>query len=513
MLGTVCSGTVFGISAFIVGVEVDVSDGLPGFSMVGSLGTEVKESRERVCVALRNSGINLPASKITVNLSPADIKKDGTAFDLPIAVGLLLSFEYFSTNCIQDVLFLGELGLNGEIRKVKGTLPIIKKAREEGIKECIVPLENALEGSVIPGITVRGAGNIKDVLNFIMADKNRREDILPPVIFDLDAYFNSAIHADNVDFNDVSGQESAKRAALIAASGFHNMLMVGPPGAGKSMIARRIPGILPALSIDESLEVSTIRSVAGKLCEDEPLVKTRPFISPHHTVTMQAMIGGGNRVPKPGLVSMAHKGVLFLDELPEFTRMTLDALRQPLEDKEVLISRVNGNIVYPSDFMLVCAMNPCPCGYYPDRNKCKCSDTVVNRYMSKVSGPILDRIDLCVELQSVDIGNIQSELKGESSDMMRDKITNARIRQSIRFKDMDISFNGEMTKTDIDKFCILNEKCSELMKQIYTTYGLSARGYHRILKVARTIADLEDSDCIEEQHLLEAVMYRPNIYF
>lgn len=357
MYSIIISGALQGVSAYLVSVEADVAQGLPGFSMVGSLGSEVKESRERVTVALKNVGMNLPPKRITVNLSPADIRKEGSAFDLPIAVGIMEAMDFFDDKATEGILFLGELGLDGEIKRVRGVLPIVREAAARGISQCIVPAENAAEGAVIPGIRVRGAAHIRDVFAFLSEKEERkREEILPGKSVDVEALFHEDRYGETADFEDVCGQEAAKRAAEIAAAGFHNLLMVGPPGAGKSMIAKRIPGILPPLTLEESLEVTSVASVAGVLEEGRPLVRMRPFRSPHHTISRAALIGGSSN-PRPGMISLAHRGVLFLDELPEFGRIALDSLRQPLEDRVVSIARAGGSVIYPSDFMLVCAMN------------------------------------------------------------------------------------------------------------------------------------------------------------
>ncbi len=514
MYSTIFSGALHGVSAYLVSVEVDIAKGLPAFFMVGSLSTEVRESRERVTVALKNVGLHLPPCRITVNLSPADRKKDGTAFDLPIAVGMLEALELVPRDAAKGCLFLGELGLNGELKKARGVLPIVRAAAAAGIRECIVPKANMREGAVIPGITVRGAENILEIMYFLTAGQTDRDGLMPPVQVDMNRLFSERAFGcceqqGRFDFSEVTGQETARRAAEIAAAGFHNLLMVGPPGAGKSMIARRIPGILPPLTLEESLEVTSVVSVAGLLEEGETLVTERPFRSPHHTISQAALIGGST-VPKPGMISLAHRGVLFLDELPEFQRAALDALRQPLEEHRVTISRINGNVTYPSDFMLVCAMNPCPCGYYPDAERCSCTEPRVRRYMGKVSGPILDRIDLCVELESVDYESLRNRTKGESSGEIRRRVEQARQIQEARFEGSAYRFNGDIEVSAMERYCRLGEEQQRCMEQLYASLQLSARAYHRILRVARTIADLEGAEEIGVPHLMEASFYRPS---
>lgn len=501
MISTITAGGLYGVEAYLVQVEVDISTGLPGFSMVGSLNGEVREARERVQVALRNVGFDQPPMKITVNLAPADIRKEGTAYDLPIAVGILQSYGYFKPADTEGILFAGELGLSGEIKGVRGILPIVREAAKKGIKCCIVPMENASEGAVIPGIEVRGAKDFKQIVRFLQAKASVRNEILPVVEIDRESYFAQAVVEAELDFSDVHGQEGAKRAAEIAAAGFHNLMMIGPPGAGKSMIAKRIPGILPPLSIEESMEVSSIYSVAGKLQETQPLLVKRPFQSPHHSIT-QAALMGGSIVPKPGVISLAHRGVLFLDELPEFARMTLDSLRQPLEDQKVQVSRVYGNFSYPAGFMLVCAMNPCVCGYYPDKNRCTCTEPEVRKYLGKISGPILDRIDLCVEILPINVSQLNGSV-GESSEVIRRRVMAARKIQEERKQT-----NATITVSDMDRICYLGKKQRRLMEQAYETMHLSARGYHRTLRVARTIADLANEEQILEEHLMEALCFR-----
>ena len=514
MYSTIYSGALHGISAYLVSVEVDIANGLPAFLMVGSLSTEVRESRERVTVALKNVGLNLPPRRITVNLSPADRRKDGTAFDLPIAAGMLEALGLIPQGAAEGILFLGELGLNGELKKAKGVLPIVQAAAEAGIRQCIIPGENAKEAAVVPGITVWEAGNILEVMHFLAAEEEERKAILQIVSVDAEALFREKTYCrqERPDFCEVTGQETARRAAEIAAAGFHNLLMVGPPGAGKSMIAKRIPGILPPLTLEESLEITSVVSVAGLMREGEALVMERPFCSPHHTVSQAALIGG-NTLPRPGMISLAHRGVLFLDELPEFQRNALDALRQPLEDRKVNISRAGGSVTYPSDFMLVCAMNPCPCGYYPDKNRCHCTKPQIGKYMGKVSGPILDRIDLCVELQQVDYLSLKGRAAGESSAAIRQRVERAREFQRDRFAGTKYRFNADIEASSILNYCGLKEEGQRCMEQLYHSLQLSARAYHRILRVARTIADLDGQKDIGTGHLMEASFYRPSMEY
>ncbi len=505
------SGAIRGIQAYLVGVEVDIAPGLPSFQMVGSLSGEVRESRERVCVALKNAGLSIPAAHITVNLAPADCRKEGTAFDLPIAVGMLQAMGFFAEAATESLLLLGELGLNGEVKEVKGVLPIVQMAAHCGIRECIVPKENAREGAVIPGIMVRGAEHISEVLEYLKK-RAAKEPCDVPQIAHMDVQelleAGEGEWEPDADFAQILGQEAAKRAAEIAAAGFHNLLLAGPPGAGKSMIAKCIPGILPPLTLEESLAVTSVASVAGLIPKGQGLITKRPFQSPHHTISQAALTGGSN-IPRPGIISLAHRGVLFLDELPEFPRSALDSLRQPLEERQVQVVRMGGNVIYPADFMLICAMNPCPCGYYPDKNRCHCTQNQVKRYMGKVSGPLLERIDVCVELQPVKIASLHSGKGGECSRTVRGRVLEARERQKRRFLETDYRFNSDMKPTDMERFCPLGSKERKRMEQIHRKLDLSARTYHRILKVARTIADLAGEEEIAEEHLLEAACFRP----
>lgn len=510
MFSSIFSGAVHGISSYLLQVEVDVSDGLPGFSMVGFMSGEVKEAGDRVRVALKNMGFKIPASKVTINLSPADIKKEGIIVDLPVAIGILSALGEIPEDNLKDILVLGELGLDGEVKHISGTLPIVIKAKEAGFKTVLLPKVNAREGAVIEGIKVVGISSLPEAVAYLNASEGERDSLIAPTRVDIGELFRKSEYEDvNVDFSDINGQAAVKRAVEVAAAGFHHILIVGPPGSGKSMVAKRIPTILPPLSLSESLEVSTIYSVAGMLGENEALITKRPFMSPHHLITETALTGGGN-IPRPGVISMAHRGVLFLDEMPEFPRSKLDLLRQPIEDRRVNIVRAKGNFTYPSDFQLVGALNPCPCGYYPDRNRCKCTPNEIRRYLGHISGPILDRIDICVEAPRVDISDLTEKTKrvNESSKTIRERVLKARQVQKERFKGTSIRFNSEMTPADIKKYCQLGFREQAFLEHAFCSMELSARAYHKILRVSRTIADIDASPEIKEIHLMEAVGYR-----
>ena len=508
MYSSILTGCITGVDAAIIHTEVDISTGLPSFSLVGSLGNEVKEAKERVQVALKNVGFHIPPNKITVNLSPANIRKDGTGFDVPIAIGLLHAMGYFADEQVENMLFVGELGLNGEIKSVKGVLPIVRAAAKVGIKCCFVPYENRMEGGVISGMQVRGVSDISELAEYLrQTDKKTAEKMLPVCRCSYSKLKEKGTKGEKLDFSQVKGQGMAKRAAEIAAAGFHNILMSGPPGGGKSMIAKRIPGILPELTEEECLEVSAVYSVAGKLSPEQPLVLQRPFVSPHHTATYSSLVGGGVKA-RPGAVSLAHRGVLFLDELTEFPRPVLECLRQPLEDRQIVLSRNYGTYAYPADFMLVCAMNPCKCGYYPDRNRCTCTASELQQYRSKISGPLMDRIDVYVETTEVDIFSLNGTKKEETTEEICRRVLNARERQKKRFQNSGYSFNSEMSGSDIEKYCVLGECERKLLETAYKKMGLSARSYHRVLKVARTIADLAGKEQIGVEHLSEALSYR-----
>jgi magnesium chelatase family protein len=501
MFSKAYSAAIHGIDGLIVSVEADVSDGLPIFDMVGFLGSEVKEARERVRIALKNSGYMLPAKRITVNLSPADIRKEGTAFDLPVAIAILAAFGHLPEEYLGDILIIGELSLNGNINKVNGVLPIVYSAKQQGFTKCIVPKENAQEGAVVYGMTIYGVATLSEAVELLSG----KGDFAPEFV-DVKQLLSRDAQEESIDFAEVAGQKAAKRAIEIAVSGMHNILMIGPPGSGKTMLAKRIPSIMPDLSFEESMEISKIYSIAG-LMDKQALIARRPFRSPHHTITTTALVGGG-MIPKPGEISLAHLGVLFLDELPEFQKNTIEVLRQPLEDKAVTIARLNASYRYPAGFMLVAAMNPCSCGFYPDRNRCNCSINMVNRYLNRISQPLLDRFDICIEALQMKYKELQIQEKQETSADIRKRIDIARKIQLERYQGQNIYFNSQLTPRTIKKYCKLESKEQSLLEQAFIKMNLSARAYHRILKVARTIADLDQSDIISTKHISEAICYR-----
>ena len=500
MYSKLYSAALAGLDSFLVQVEVDVSDGLPHVEMVGALSSEAREARERVRTALKNAGIRIPPKRITVNLAPADRRKEGTGFDLAIAAGIMSALELVPSAGLEGSMVAGEVCLDGSVRGIRGVLAMADRAKKEGIKKMFVPRVNAREASVIQGISVIPVDNVGHLMAMLRDPKMCQKE-------------NAAIWSMNgfeqgdsgLDFCQIGGQQSLKRAAEVACSGMHNLLMVGQAGAGKSMIAKRIPTILPSLTREESVRISTIYSVAGYLPSDGALLSQRPFRSPHHTVTAAGLAGGG-RIPRPGEISLAHGGVLFLDELPEFRSEALETLRQPMEDRRLTLVRAGVSYEFPADFMLVAAMNPCRCGYYPDRNLCHCTERDVRAYLSRISRPLLDRMDICTEVHKVTYQELNGG--GETSAVIRQRVAQVAVIQKERFADTPILWNARIPADKLDQYCPMDEQAERLLARIYEKMTLSTRGLHSIRRIARTIADMEGEDVIRQRHISEAVFYR-----